>query len=58
MLQTPEGETVARVDEASLGNTESLQGFRLTADGSWRIVVETFFAEGGAYSLLVQPSPE
>jgi hypothetical protein len=58
MLQTPEGETVARVDEASLGNAESLQGFRLTADGSWRIVVETFFAEGGAYSLLVQPSPE
>jgi hypothetical protein len=56
-LQNPEGETVARVDAASLGNSESLQGFALTADGDWRIVVETFFAEGGPYSLLVQPSP-
>ena len=53
-LENPEGETVAHVDAASLGNSESLQGFMLTADGSWRIVVETFFAEGGAYSLLVE----
>jgi hypothetical protein len=53
-LENPEGETVVHVDAASLGNSESLEGFMLTADGSWRIVVETFFAEGGAYSLLVE----
>lgn len=57
MLQNPEGETVAQVDMASLGNAESLRGFTLTADGSWRIVVETFFTEGGTYSLLVEQSP-
>ena len=48
---------MAQVDEASLGNPESLQGFTLTTDGSWRVVVETFFAEGGSYSLLVEPAP-
>ena len=54
VLQTPEGEPVARVDTNSLGNVERLEGFMLTADGSWRIVVESFFEEGGAYSLLVE----
>ncbi|MCB8943748.1 MAG: hypothetical protein H6658_08330 [Ardenticatenaceae bacterium] len=53
-LQDPNGNVVMEVDEASLGNVEQLLGLTLTADGNWRIVVDTFFAEGGSYSLLVE----
>ncbi len=53
-LQDPAGNVVAQVDAASLGDAEQLSSFTLTANGNWRIVVETFFAEGGAYSLLVE----
>lgn len=53
-LEDPTGNTVMQVDEASLGNVEQLLGFTLTADGEWRIVVDTFFTEGGEYALLVE----
>ena len=53
-LQDPEGNVVVQIDADSLGGAEELTGYRLTADGEWRIIVDTFFAEGGAYSLLVE----
>jgi hypothetical protein len=53
-LEDPTGKQVLRVDAASLGNPESYRGFVLTADGFWRIVVTTFFNDGGVYILQVE----
>ncbi len=54
ILQNPDGDKVLQVDAASLGNEESFNGFVLTADGLWGVVVKTFFNDGGTYVVEIQ----
>lgn len=54
ILQDPLGNTVLEVDEAPAGQSETINGFTIPADGQWALVVKSFFAEAGTYSLSVQ----
>ena len=53
-LQDPSGSTVLAVDAVLAGQSETLNGFTITADGLWGVVVKDFFAEESAYSLTVK----
>ncbi len=53
-LQDPSGSMVLEVDAALAGQNETLNGFTVTADGLWRIVIKDFFAEESMYSLTVK----
>ncbi|MEJ2746580.1 MAG: pre-peptidase C-terminal domain-containing protein, partial [Anaerolineae bacterium] len=54
ILQDPQGNTVWEIDDAPAGQSETLYGFTIPADGQWALVVKSFFAEAGTYSLSVQ----
>lgn len=52
-LEDPDGNVVLLQDNALADEDEVLTGFRLTADGRWRILIREFFGEGGSYNLTV-----
>lgn len=56
VLQDPQGNTVMEVDDALAGQSETINGFTIPANGQWSLVVKSFFEEAGTYSLLVQRS--
>ncbi|MEZ4642358.1 MAG: hypothetical protein R3E31_06415 [Chloroflexota bacterium] len=53
ILQTPDGHTALTVDNAAVGEAESIDNFRLTTDGEWRVLIEEFFGDAGAYELVI-----
>ena len=56
-LQDPNGRRVATVDGAAGDGAETLTSFVLPQDGEWHIVLKSFFAEPGTYTLLVENTP-
>jgi hypothetical protein len=56
ILQDPQGNTVQEVDESPAGQSESIYGLTIPADGQWNLVVKSFFEEAGTYTLSVQRS--
>ncbi|MCB9421497.1 MAG: hypothetical protein H6667_16960 [Ardenticatenaceae bacterium] len=54
ILQDPQGNTVIEVDDEPAGQSETISGFIIPADGQWSLVVKSFFEEAGTYSLLIQ----
>ncbi len=51
ILLDPIGNTATSVDSSLSGLPESLEGFRLTYEGQWMIVIQEFFNEGSDYEL-------
>ncbi len=54
ILQDPQGNTILEVDDALAGQSETINGFTIPADGQWSLIVKSFFEEAGTYLLLVQ----
>jgi hypothetical protein len=53
VLKDPAGNTAATVDDTLSGEAERLFAFTLTADGSWQIIIQEFFDDGGHYELTL-----
>lgn len=56
-LIDPAGNRLLEMDNGAMGQAEELNGFRLSADGQWGIVVEEFFDEEAAYTLTLSQTP-
>ena len=54
LVQDPTGNRVQAIDVGGAGEMEESDGFILTADGLWGVVIKEFFGNGGAYTLTVQ----
>lgn len=53
VLKNPDGDTAATVDDTLSGAAERLFAFTLTADGTWQIIIQEFFDDGGHYQLTL-----
>jgi hypothetical protein len=53
VLKDPAGNTAATVDDTLSGEAERLFAFALTADGTWQIIIQEFFDDGGQYELTL-----
>lgn len=51
VLLDPTGNTATSIDSSLSGVQENLEGFRLTSEGQWMIVIQEFFNEGSDYEL-------
>ncbi|MEW5988714.1 MAG: PPC domain-containing protein, partial [Chloroflexota bacterium] len=51
VLQDPQGQTVAEVDETVAGSPEKLLAYTLTVSGVWTIQVQEFFEDSARYEL-------
>jgi hypothetical protein len=56
LLQDPLANTVLEIDAALAGMPEGLNGFTITANGQWSVLIREFFNEGGAYTLTIKRS--
>lgn len=52
-LQMPDGHTALTTDETVVGDMESIDSFRLTSSGQWRVLIQEFFGDVAAYRLSV-----
>jgi hypothetical protein len=54
VLQDPLANTIVEVDDELAGESEVIGGFKITADGQWRLLVKEFFNNQGDYTLTVE----
>lgn len=52
-IQDPNGVTTKMIDTGSAGESETLTDYLLMSDGTWGIVIKSFFDEGGKYQLNI-----
>ena len=53
-LRDPDNQPLIQVDEGLAGSHEELLSFRLTAKGTWAIIVQEYLDSGGRYTLILQ----